>query len=160
LMAEESNHTGQHEHSDVSVRGIVWSLIILAGCGIVLHFTMQGLWWLFGETVAPKDPVSAWSGPRELPPSPRLQITPRADLEVYLKRERERLNSYGVDGETGAVHIPIERAMELVVQRGLPSRKTTPPSAPGPPPHDATGGAPVGAGRSAASPQGSQSHVP
>jgi len=153
-MAEEANHTGQHEHSDVSVRGIVWSLIILAACGIVLHFTMQGLWWLFGETVAPKDPVSAWSGPRELPPSPRLQVTPRADLEGYLKKEQERLNSYGVNSETGAVHIPIERAMELMVERGLPSRKTTPPAVTGPPPHDASGGAPV------APVKGSQSHVP
>ena len=35
-------------------------------------------------------------------------------------RDRERLNSYAwIDRETGTVRIPIERAMDLVAERGV-----------------------------------------
>jgi hypothetical protein len=41
--------------------------------------------------------------------------------QQYLARDRELLGSYGNTAE-GGVHIPIDRAMQLVVQRGLPVR--------------------------------------
>jgi hypothetical protein len=159
-MAEAPNHHGKHEESDVSVRGIVWSLVILSACGIVLHFTMTGLWWFFGQTMAPKDAVSPWAGPRELPPSPRLQVAPVADLQTYTRTERERLSSYGIDAESGAVHIPIERAMELVVQRGLPVRKMAAAPASLLPSHDGSGGAPVKPANPNAIKGGTGGHVP
>lgn len=38
--------------------------------------------------------------------------------------ETEQLNSYGwVDEQAGYVHIPIDRAMDLVLQQGLPARQ-------------------------------------
>ena len=51
--------------------------------------------------------------------------------------ERERLESYGwMDRSTGAVHIPIERAIDLVAERGvapLPPAPLVLPAAPAPP---------------------------
>jgi hypothetical protein len=60
----------------------------------------------------------------EQPPEPRLQAAPSLDLERFRAREAERLSTYGwVDRQAGVVHIPIERAMELVSKEGLPVRK-------------------------------------
>ena len=53
-------------------------------------------------------------------PQPRLQIDPQNDLTHTQARDQELLNSYGwVDRRTGTVRIPIERAMDLLAERGL-----------------------------------------
>ena len=51
-------------------------------------------------------------------PAPRLQTDPHADLAQLRAREQAQLDGYGwVDRGAGTVHIPIDRAMELFVQR-------------------------------------------
>ena len=58
-----------------------------------------------------------------VPPEPRLQTNPREDLGNIRAREDQALNSYGwVDKNAGVVRIPIDRAMQLVVERGPPAR--------------------------------------
>ena len=60
-----------------------------------------------------------------LPPEPRLQTNPLADLEALRAKEDQVLNHYGwVDRSKGVVRIPVDRAMDLVAQRGLPARHT------------------------------------
>ncbi len=57
------------------------------------------------------------SGP---PPLPRLQIYPVKHWKDFQAAERERLTTYGwMDRQTGAVHIPIDRAIELIAERGV-----------------------------------------
>ena len=119
----------EQEHSDVSVGGIVKFMIILVVSGVVIHFVLSGMWWFFNKTVAPPGSQSPFVGPRQLPPQPRLQATPVADLQNYLASERQRLESYGSDPDTGAIHIPIDRAIDLLAERGLPSRKQPPEGA-------------------------------
>ena len=59
-----------------------------------------------------------------LPPEPRLQTNPREDLRLLREQEDAILKSYGwVDRPAGVVRIPIEEAMKLTVQRGLPARQ-------------------------------------
>jgi hypothetical protein len=54
-------------------------------------------------------------------PEPRLQVAPAVDLAAWRAREDAVLNSYGwIDQKAGVVRIPIDRAMDLIVQRGLP----------------------------------------
>ena len=54
-------------------------------------------------------------------PDPRLETDERTQLNGIRLAEEQKLNSYGwVDEKAGTVHIPIERAMELLAQRGLP----------------------------------------
>jgi hypothetical protein len=49
-------------------------------------------------------------------------------LENLRKDEDEKLSTYGwVDKNAGRVRIPIDRAMDLVVQRGLPVRAAAAP---------------------------------
>ena len=57
------------------------------------------------------------------PPQPRLQRVPGVDLEQMRTIEDSILSSYGwVDEEAGVTRIPIDRAMELTLERGLPTR--------------------------------------
>jgi hypothetical protein len=59
-------------------------------------------------------------------PEPRLEEDERMELQDVRGPKDEQLATYGwVDKKGGVVHIPIERAMELVVQRGLPTRPQT-----------------------------------
>jgi hypothetical protein len=66
-------------------------------------------------------------------PEPRLERNERIEINDFRLKEEQTLNSYGwADEKTGVVRIPIERAMQLVAQRGLPTTPkagTIPPSA-------------------------------
>lgn len=65
-------------------------------------------------------------------PRPRLEENERTELREFREQEDARLHSYGwVDASAGTVHVPIDRAMELIAQRGLPTEPrvgTVPPS--------------------------------
>jgi hypothetical protein len=53
-----------------------------------------------------------------------LQVSPPDDLAKFRAEEAAALNSYGwVDQDKGIVRMPIDRAMDLVLQRGLPARQ-------------------------------------
>jgi len=73
---------------------------------------------------------SALSGGRVSPPAgmPQLQAHPVADLQEYLEHQHEILNTYGwVDRKNGIVRIPIQRAMNALLQKGLPVRDSKTP---------------------------------
>jgi hypothetical protein len=54
-------------------------------------------------------------------PNPRLQIKGAVDLANLRPAEEADLGSYGwIDRNSGTVRIPIDRAMQLLLDRGLP----------------------------------------
>lgn len=56
-------------------------------------------------------------------PQPRLEGDERREINDFREQEEQTLNSYGwVDQQAGMVRIPIDRAMQLMAQRGLPTR--------------------------------------
>ena len=58
--------------------------------------------------------------PDRVPPAPRLEIHTEGHWRVFRDAEKARLSSYGwMDRNTGAVHIPIDRAMDLIAERGV-----------------------------------------
>jgi hypothetical protein len=60
---------------------------------------------------------------RVLPPEPRLQANPALDLEQLRRDEDRRLGSYGwIDRDQKVLRMPIERAIEQVLRRGVPAR--------------------------------------
>jgi hypothetical protein len=71
-------------------------------------------------------------------PSPQLEVDERGQLDEVRTDEAETLSTYDwVDQKTGTVRIPIDRAMDLIAQRGLPVRtqngsETGQPSKPAP----------------------------
>jgi hypothetical protein len=54
---------------------------------------------------------------------PTLQSNGYVDMKKFRAEQEEWLSTYGwVNRSSGVVRLPIERAMELIVQRGLPAR--------------------------------------
>jgi hypothetical protein len=69
----------------------------------------------------------------ERPSLPHLQVSPAADLKEFRANEDRELTTYGwANRSTGIARVPIDRAMELVLQRGLPTRTGTNEGTPGP----------------------------
>ncbi len=59
--------------------------------------------------------------------SPDRETTPEAEMRRFLAEEEQELNSYGwVDAGNGIARIPIDRAMELIIEQGLPETPLQP----------------------------------
>jgi hypothetical protein len=114
-----------HEERDVPLRPLIISgvcLVVLAGLSLL------AMWLLFDYFAARQMRLETGLHPlletRQLPPEPRLQVSPQQDTREILTNERSILHSYGwVDPQAGIVRIPIGRAIELLAERGLPARK-------------------------------------
>jgi hypothetical protein len=125
---QTDNPAVHHEESDVNIRGILGFAAGLIVVAIVIHVAIWGLFRFFDARAArqaeqPEFPLAVTQETR-LPPEPRLQTNPRQDMADLRAAEDETLTTYGwVDRNAGVVRIPIEEAMRLTLQRGLPSRK-------------------------------------
>jgi hypothetical protein len=83
--------------------------------------------WLFDYFAARQARIdvlpSPLADPQQLPPEPRLQVSPGADVEHMREAEEAVLQNYRwVDREAGIVGIPIDRAMDILAEKGLPTR--------------------------------------
>jgi hypothetical protein len=131
------------EGDGISYRGIVWFVVILT----LVTVTCQILIWVLLKAMQHQTPdVSTQASPMAQPitdrqapdgrvypdmvsignthtPAPRLLVLEPAILGAFRAHENDMLTTYGVaDPVTGAYRVPIERAKELVIQRGLPVR--------------------------------------
>jgi hypothetical protein len=124
--APDDNPEVRHETSDVNIRSIFGFAVGLVIVAAVVHFTVWILFLYFGAREARgttrQFPLAAAQAQR-VPPEPRLQTDPRQDLIDLRNGENAILDHYSwVDRNNGVVRIPIEEAMKLTVQRGLPAR--------------------------------------
>jgi hypothetical protein len=118
-----------YEPSDVRARPV---LMIGAATAVVLGLVgavMLGLFALFSSLPVPADPpISPLANQTTLPPEPRLEVNPAENLEILRATESALLNSYGwVDQGSGVARMPIDRAMDLLAERGLPTAAATVP---------------------------------
>jgi hypothetical protein len=127
-MAEQPlvNSEVHHEQSDVNIRAILGfgaALFVVAAVVHVLIYVLFGYFDSRENAKVPAEyPLAATQGHRE-PPEPRLQTDPRQDLADLRAKEDEVLGSYGwVDKNAGLVRIPIDAAVKLTLERGLPAR--------------------------------------
>ena len=93
----------------------------------ILAATALSLIWLFKHFERAENPGSfvaaPFAGTQPLPPPPRIQPVPGVDMQSYYQSQQKLLDTYGwVDKQNGIVRLPIDRAMELLLQRGLPVR--------------------------------------
>ena len=120
------SHEVHRETSDVSVGGIGVSVIVLVVATVVIFGAVWAFYRYLGEQAVRPQPVEfplATNAMRRLPPEPRLQTDPRDDLANLRRAEDEVLQSYAwIDRNAGVVRIPIEQAMKLTAERGLPTR--------------------------------------
>jgi hypothetical protein len=117
----------RYEHSDITGRTVV-----LLGTGILIG-TWIFVWLLYYfyaylmQSRAEAGPPAAEraSGKVLVPPEPRIQSSPSSDLRAMRASEDTQLNSYGwVDRPNGIVSIPIESAIQLTAQRGIPPQRS------------------------------------
>jgi hypothetical protein len=113
-----------HELRDVNARGVALFAAGLVAAAVIIHLGVIGLYKaLEAQHPSPDAPSRIALHPHMLAPPPQLQTSTAADLEKFEAAENATLHGYGwVDKSAGIVRIPIERAMELTAERGLPTR--------------------------------------
>ena len=113
-----------HERTDVDPGPVArFGFILLAASALVgwgVVYLVRGL----RDREVRSDPTPAPMAqlrPPPVPPEPRLQTLPFADIETLRAEESQILASYGwVDKKAGVVRIPVDQAMEILLKRGLP----------------------------------------
>ncbi len=123
-MAQQFTSEHVHERTDAKVRPLVIFLIVM-GVTIAASFGFTVvLFDFFTQRAQSFDaPVSPLQIRNETPAGVRLQVVPGLDLRLQGEAEVERLNGYGwVDQGAGMVHIPIDKAIDVLVEKGLPTR--------------------------------------
>jgi len=110
---------------ELNIRFLVWSTL---GLLLILAIAAVAMWFLgFGikdKLVAADPPPPALPEARmeHRPPAPNLQVDPRQQLLDLRADEEKILTSYGWVNQTiGLTRVPIERAMEMLVEQGLPT---------------------------------------
>jgi len=142
-MADTKHSQIPVEGDGVSYRGIFWFVVILT----LVTVTCQVLIWVLLRAMQHQTPdVATQAAPladtvtdrkghegRVYPdmvaignthtPAPKLLVLEPQNLDTFRAHENEMLTTYGIaDKDTGAYRIPIDKAKDLVIARGLPVR--------------------------------------
>jgi hypothetical protein len=134
-MAETNAHIPHdgpgHETSDINVWAVgkfAFALVCVTVLSLALLFGLMK-YFQSQEATATVPEVEV----DKVFPEPRLLKSESLDLQKFRTGEEQVLNSYGwVDPQKGIVRIPIDRAIDIVAQKGLPSRPKTAAQASGP----------------------------
>lgn len=115
-VTESSSVTDSGFEPRINARAVILTGVVVLG---VVTAVVVGVFLIRGTF--PVTQVTAPVPPRPLSATeslPGLQTHPQADLRAFNRDKQRRLHSYGwVDKAHGIVHIPIERAMEMMTQR-------------------------------------------
>lgn len=118
--AEKVIPDARREESDVG-EGFIWSAFALLLGSLVAILLL--VLWLFPQSLLDQtiqEPLPTY-------PAPRLEPSPRADMQSFHAQEMQRLNGTGwVDKAHGIVHIPIADAMRKVADEGIKGWPTPP----------------------------------
>ena len=130
------NEKAGFEQEDLSAKPIlIFLLALIVGC-LLVALILRGMYSYLDAYQNRHEPVQS---PLVQPttadtrvvepgtimkfPEPRLEGTETTEINAFRQQEAQTLHSYGwVDQQAGVVRIPIDRAMELLAQRGLPTR--------------------------------------
>jgi len=139
---------GNYERRDIGVAGVLYFLLGLAFAGLIVYFIVNGLYAYLDKRIEGEQTrvsplvTNAPNDTRHIPPqygnnyeqylkqdfpAPQLEVNERTELNDIRLHEEQTLTTYDyVDKSAGTVRIPIDRAMDLLVQRGLPTRSDSP----------------------------------
>ena len=117
-----------HELSDLSPKSIsVFAVGLAALVVIALLVCYALLVWLITSDARRAEPPNPLAVQPQPMAQPRLAVEPGRALKTMRQQEEARLKSFGwIDQEKGIVHIPIERAIDILAEKGLPARQTRP----------------------------------
>jgi len=122
-MEHTAHHTTNgagHEQSEVSVKLIVASLAFLAVVTAIVFVLVVGIFRYFYVSYSTEE-AGRLSQP-VIPPQPRIEVAPFEQLQQLRIKEDHVLSTYAwVDKDGGKVRIPIDRAIDMLAAKGLPS---------------------------------------
>jgi hypothetical protein len=115
-------HVLGHEPTDVSLKGVTRMAILSFGVIFVILGLIYGIWKAFESYSADRRPLPALSGRKpgelQLPTGPLVLTDEAGALRQLRAQEREVLDHYGwVDKNQGIVRMPIDRAIDLLVEQ-------------------------------------------
>jgi hypothetical protein len=132
-MSHEPSHSVEHlpPPPAQAEEGIRWIAVIGTGIGSILVFTIATfiVYRYLNErekALQPTgpDPVPALLGQPEIGIVDQVPFDVSRNLQVYRKESLERLSGWGwLDRKQGIVHMPIDRAMDLVVEQQKEPKK-------------------------------------
>ncbi len=117
-----------YEKRDASIPGLVQFAFWMA---VVLLVTLIGMRLAFDhfKKESPLGPTMSplvQEGARMIPPAPLLQVHPHQELQDYCEAQQKEVSTYGwIDQPSGVVRIPVDRAMDLLLAKGLPTRSAS-----------------------------------
>jgi hypothetical protein len=119
-----NEETQGHEQRDVDVFALFMIALSIFVAGAVIFLVASGMMHYFKAHEPSKT-----GGRANIPviatgnfPQPELEVHPGAGLARLRRAEETDLNTYGwVDRNSGIVRVPIDRGMQLLLQRGLPN---------------------------------------
>jgi hypothetical protein len=126
-QTSHSHHVEPHDPNfgyeirDARARPLIWGGVATFVLLIASFLIIAGLLFLFGSNPRQTGNTLPENFQPRLPTSgPILQQDGDLEGDVYIAQETEKLETYGwINRRAGTVHIPIERAMELTVERGV-----------------------------------------
>jgi hypothetical protein len=124
------------EHEDLNAKPVIGFIVSLLISGVLIYYAIWGIFHFLDaydrKNQQSRTPlIKVETNTRDIQtqliqrfPDPRLEDNERTELDGFRYSEEQELNSYGwVDKNAGVAHIPIEKAMQLIAQKGL---QTTP----------------------------------
>lgn len=124
-----------YEPREADLRVVLAFLAALGLAAVMVLVVLWGMFSYFRTKSAERGPLPSprmFTSPPNVP-QPQLQPDPVADYNVYHLSAKEMLDNYGwVDQKAGVTRIPIDKAMDLVAERGLPWKKQAPGTGPAP----------------------------
>jgi hypothetical protein len=121
------NPDTHHETSDINVRAIIWFVAVLSIVVLSMNAAMWAMFRVLDHFERKNQPyVTPLAPEAKLPkdfPAPSLQTTPWTDLRTFRAEQQNYLHGYGwVDEKLGVARIPIDKAKQLLLQRGMAVR--------------------------------------
>lgn len=121
-MSDRLLPPARREPGDVTIRSM---LKLLALIGVTLVVMLVIAWRLYPAVLADH----RFTLPFPDYPGPRLQPSPRADMDAFRTKQMRELNgAYWEQKAAGAAHVPIDQAIALVAKEGIKDWPTTAPS--------------------------------
>jgi hypothetical protein len=125
-MTDPEHNSIGHETDAGDVRAIGLTGLALASGIAIVFFIVYGIFQYLAHhpiVITPANPL-AETGRQQFPPAPRIEYHPALEVKELHSQENRMLSTYGwTDKSAGVVRIPIDRAMELQLDRGFPVRK-------------------------------------
>jgi hypothetical protein len=138
ILNHGHSNEADFEHEDLSSRGLFVFMISLVISGVVIYFIIDGMYRFLDQyersqmttaspLIANPGAVSRVVTQADMDKAfkdngaPMLETNERGQFRDFLLNQEDQLNSYGwVNKDARVAHIPIEQAMDLIVQQKLP----------------------------------------